>query len=528
MEHLPPWLRNVPLPPPPADDDTPEWLRGIDSLTPSPPPPSAAAPPAWLTASDPAATTSEIPDWLAELQEEVNDPLANATPMAWLGDETPESLPDRPASFGATSWLQSLTGSPASEAQPVEPPTTSSRVRKPIGPTDWLRSIGHEEESEPPQATVKPEPEPVDPAAGVPDWLRELSEEEITEAFATSSSEPSVSSEQAPAATTAESALESWLQELDAIAPTVAATPSDWATGIAANDETVLATNLPEWMSSDQPRADQAGQADLPAWLQNVAGDEPSAASGSVRLDLPTWLLDDKLIEPPSTTTPPVAPDAPTMLADSNFALRGSDVPEVSVPDWLIANDEPTEQPQASEAEPIPDWLLEAEQQLQSAKSVVEPPASTEPTAIGDIPTWLREADASDLSAWETSTSDQELMTGLREEAPASSDVPAWSREEAPASGEAPAWLQEAEAPSSDVPAWLREEAPASGEAPAWLQEAEAPSSDVPAWLREEAPASGEAPAWLQEAEAPSSDVPAWSREEAPASSDVPAWLREE
>ncbi len=76
MEHLPPWLRNVPLPPPPTDaDETPDWLRGIDSFT--PPPSTAAHTPDWLTESAEQAEAASIPDWLAELQAEC--------PIHWPG-----------------------------------------------------------------------------------------------------------------------------------------------------------------------------------------------------------------------------------------------------------------------------------------------------------------------------------------------------------------------------------------------------------------------------------------------------------
>ncbi|MDW8404830.1 MAG: hypothetical protein RMK72_11600, partial [Chloroflexus sp.] len=313
MEHLPPWLRNVPLPPPPDEfDETPAWLRGIDRL--APPPAPAEASPDWLTALEPAAEAAEVPDWLAELQAEVSDPLAGAEPAAWLADATPEPPTERPSTFGATGWLQSLSSEPTPAAEPpVEPPpTTSSRIRMPVGPTDWLRSIGHEEAVEPAAAEPSPEPPPVDPDAGVPEWLRDLSDEEITQAFASAPPDPSLLPSE-PAALQSEPALDAWLNELAEIAPP--ANSPDWIANVAANDETVVATNVSEWLAPDRSSGSNVQEPDLPAWLQNVAGDEPPAAPGSVRLDLPSWLLDEDFIASPTTTTPPIAPDAPTLLA---------------------------------------------------------------------------------------------------------------------------------------------------------------------------------------------------------------------
>lgn len=341
MEHLPPWLRNVPLPPAPDEDDsTPAWLRGIDSLTP-PPPPAAAAPPDWLTADEPTAEATSVPDWLAELQAEVSDPLADAQSAAWLRDAD--------------------SGSSGEAVPPVEPPlTTSSRLRMPIGPTDLLRSIGYEEALEPTsEPPLEPEaPVDADVDTGVPDWLRELSDEEITEAFATTPSEPSLSTSEPAAAvdSVSEPALDDWLKELDRIVPETSST--DWSAGVAPGDETVFSPDAPAWLDSDQSAAGGASAFDLPPWLQNVAGDEPPVVAGSVRLDLPTWLLDDNIIaSDPSTTTPPVAPDAPTLLADSNAVS-----PDTGAVDRGNASWSPDEG--VADAEDVPTWLLEAERQV--------------------------------------------------------------------------------------------------------------------------------------------------------------------
>ena len=583
MEHLPPWLRNVPLPPPPTDaDETPDWLRGIDSFT--PPPSTAAHTPDWLTESAEQAEAASIPDWLAELQAEVSDPLAGSgTPPPWISDVKPEPTAERPSAFGTADWLQGLESrSPAESSLSSEPPpTTTSRLRMPVGPTDWLRSMGHEEEVESAAQEPAAEEAYLDLDSGVPDWLRELSEEEITQALATTTPEPSLNV--AEAETPSEPEMADWLSELDRLATDTKSSAPDWLPEGTANDETILATNEPEWLTPDQPLPPTPSALDLPPWLQNIAGDEPPAAPGSVRLDLPSWLLEEDV-----PSSPTVAPDAPTLLADSNVMLPPSGAVDQDIPGWLkteppasvpessadiptwLRELESTEQAEqgATESE-APAWLQEAEASTTEAPDwlrAAEPPTSDVPDWLQeaeapatDVPDWLQEAEApvTDVPAWlqeqQAEAPATDVPDWLRAAEPQTSDVPAWLQEqpaEAPAT-DVPAWLRAAEAPAADVPAWLQEAEPATAEAPDWLQAAEPPTSDVPDWLREETgapsatsatdvpawlreaePATAEAPDWLQAAEPPASDVPDWLREEtgapsATSATDVPAWLRE-
>ncbi len=452
MEHLPPWLRNVPLPPPPTDaDDTPDWLRGIDSFT--PPPSTAARTPDWLTEPAEQTEAASIPDWLAELQAEVTDPLAESGAQTpWIGDVKPEPTAERPSAFGTADWLQGSDDEP--------PPTTSSRLRMPVGPTDWLRSMGHEDEGESAAQEPAAEAANLDLDSGVPDWLRELSEEEITQALATTTPEPS--STVTAANTPSEPEPADWLSELDRLSSDTKAPTRDWLQEGTANDETILATNVPEWLTPDQPLTPETSAPDLPPWLQNIAGDEPPAAPGSVRLDLPSWLLEED-----SPQLPTVAPDAPTLLADSNVMFPQSGAVDQDIPAWLKT----------------------------------EPPASV-PEASADIPTWLRELESTEQA----------------EQQATESEAPAWLQEAEASTTEAPDWLRAAEPPTSDVPDWLREETGAPSATSA---------TDVPAWLREAEPATAEAPDWLQAAEPPAADVPAWLQAAEPPAADVPTWLQE-
>lgn len=460
MEHLPPWLRNVPLPPPPTDaDETPDWLRGIDSFT--PPPSTAAHTPDWLTESAEQAEAASIPDWLAELQAEVSDPLAGSgTPPPWISDVKPEPTAERPSAFGTADWLQGLESrSPAESSLSSEPPpTTTSRLRMPVGPTDWLRSMGHEEEVESAAQEPAAEEAYLDLDSGVPDWLRELSEEEITQALATTTPEPSLNV--AEAETPSEPEMADWLSELDRLATDTKSPAPDWLPEGTANDETILATNEPEWLTLDQPLPPTPSALDLPPWLQNIAGDEPPAAPGSVRLDLPSWLLEEDV-----PSSPTVAPDASTLLADSNVMLPPSGAVDQDIPGWLKT----------------------------------EPPASV-PESSADIPTWLRELESTEQA----------------EQGATESEAPAWIQEtEAPAA-EAPDWLQEAEPPTSDVPAWLQEPSSSTVDTPDWLV-TDAATEAVP-WLEAASAQSGSV------TEPP--PTTSSTSDEFLSGADLPPWLR--
>ncbi len=516
MEHLPPWLRNVPLPPPPTDaDDTPDWLRGIDSFT--PPPSTAARTPDWLTEPAEQTEAASIPDWLAELQAEVTDPLAESGAQTpWIGDVKPEPTAERPSAFGTADWLQGSDDEP--------PPTTSSRLRMPVGPTDWLRSMGHEEEGESAAQEPAAEAANLDLDSGVPDWLRELSEEEITQALATTTPEPS--STVTAANTPSEPEPADWLSELDRLSSDTKAPTRDWLQEGTANDETILATNVPEWLTPDQPLTPETSAPDLPPWLQNIAGDEPPAAPGSVRLDLPSWLLEED-----SPQLPTVAPDAPTLLADSNVMFPQSGAVDQDIPTWL-KTEPPASVPEASAD--IPTWLRELESTEQAEQQATESGApawlqEAEP-ATAEAPDWLQAAEppTSDVPAWlqEAEPATTEAPDWLRAAEPPTSDVPAWLQEAEPATTEAPDWLRAAEPPTSDVPAWLQEAEPATAEAPDWLRAAEPPTSDVPDWLQEAEPATADAPDWLQSVEPPTGDVPAWLQEAEPATAEAPGWLQ--
>jgi len=538
MEHLPPWLRNVPLPPRPASaagapatwlhdaDDAapqvdagaglPDWLRDLQSevedTPPVPPRPPAPAP---REAAHSEAASDDVPDWLRDLEAE--PPLPPATPT------------DRPTPFGATSWLSALgqddapppAGEPSAEP-PVEPPTTTSRIRMPVGATDWLRSIGQEPDVEEELARAERErsPAPDEDKAEIPDWLRDVSAEELA-AEADSSPEAM----QAPGSAAGDPPGQAGRRgaEIDAalLDETVAASDDvpDWLRDIVPADEMPGAARRPAgppaWLDGDE----SAGDLDGPEWLRQFTGDAPSAPppGGQSSDAVPDWLraADD----PP----PGRAPEA------------GRDEP----PSWLRGADEPPAAPPALDADDAPAWLRGADEPLAARGAPVdEPPAARGAPAGGDdVPSWLREAD--EPSAARGVPIDE--PPAARGAPAGGDDVPSWLREadEPPAARGAPAG-------GDDVPSWLREDdvapsgRPPEGARPPAEPAPAADADDVPAWLRElepgakpaPTPSPSVAPTWLHEdfeEAAPAAPAPLNEPEEPAQPSrppaDLPPWL---
>ncbi|NTW03678.1 MAG: hypothetical protein HGA19_20790, partial [Oscillochloris sp.] len=313
MEHLPPWLRNVPLPPRPtkgghASDDTPDWLREAAESA----PPASSTPPPSRSAVD---IDNDTPDWLRELQSEIGatptgDTNLPVAPAHDTSDNTPDwmrdiaaSEPARPASAsGATGWLNSLSADDETAEEPEQetPPTTTSRIKMPVGATDWLRSIGQEIDSEEQPGRSSPPSEMIDDKSGVPDWLRDVSPDDIARA--------------------AEAEVESQIPEFS---PQKAFDPlaSNWLTddpGLTSDASTVGA----DWVNSGGQA--EAGNADIPAWLRDVSDlDSPDDRDPPRDPDsLPDWLRTSDSPEPPA---PPADVDVPDWL-------RGAEAPQPPAP----------------------------------------------------------------------------------------------------------------------------------------------------------------------------------------------------
>ena len=494
MEHLPLWLRNLPLPARPASSadssagsEMPDWLRELQSEVDA----SSELP------FDTRAAAG-APDWLANLEGDASTANQAAPPAS-------SEPPARPQPFGATSWLASLG---TSEAPPAgrdapEPPkaqdadqqtSTTSRVRMPVGATDWLRSIGQD-----PDRKSEPISEPLSASeeSGVPEWLRDLSADEVARAVEADlpDSQPRFDP-QAPG----------WLAD-DGRMPDASTVSANWARREAPAD--TASDDVPEWLrdvaereGAEQPQREESGRQPERESLTDLAGGA----------EVPAWLRD--LGEPPEAEPPASARDA--------------------APDWLSAADEQPASPwdaPAAQDEEVPSWLREAEQS--------PPPQAPAPRAAREddaMPAWLREAEQSPPAP---TTGEPEAPTWLRDAiverqgaasvpTPPASDVPAWLMEEAapPPSAALPPAPPPQQRPASDLPAWLAAEAPA-GE----LRQPSAPTSGdagLPSWLRGVADEPPAAPPTAR-AEPPWRPSPVAEEGESNSflkGAELPSWLR--
>ncbi|WP_129672259.1 hypothetical protein [Candidatus Chloroploca sp. Khr17] len=571
-----------------------------------------------------------MPTWLRELKAEVAEDETTRTAIpeadAWLSDFAD------PQAAQAT-----LSADVAADQNPFDDQVQAQKsgVKLPSGATEWLVSMG-QDLAEPDETSAAP---PTDEDAlaneGIPDWLRDLTEEEVARAIEAEVSDPSfeathfrseepsldvlpppsgqpvaraaprkplpdwllppepelpesdprperkASAEAANLAASAE--IPAWLRDIAEESPSTPATPVDevpgWLQEADAGNlpdssaelfEQTGTDDVPDWLRDDAPSAPpatpKAEVGDLPDWLIS----EPAQESAT-NLDVPTWLRGDEAGQGSVESSTEV--DVPTWLRgdEANAPAVDDHATDLAVPDWL-RNDQqtPDDEPDA-EAEVMPDWLQDLERT--PLASSLDP---------GDVPTWLREAEA-------RAESDEVNVENLSDaDAQATvSDVPTWLREthkpvdettdtdweagsvaQVEQPGEASAWLGDASAgagqpeaiqPPEDVEAWLSDEDVPPVEAPAWLSKAETSSADdqVPEWLREDlaettradsahtddvlawlqdepATPAAATPDWLSEPDDASEEIPAWLRQEAPAAevkpptdADIPTWLRE-
>ena len=534
--NLPSWLRDVPLPPRPREDNA------------APPPPPAPQPgdalPAWLRerpaeeaaaidapkAPGTPAPTEELPAWLRELGDE---PAASSTTAPPPGDQA--AIPPAIAANELPAWLR--------DAAPAAPAANTDTSLP-----GWLRDTGDSEASAP----ALPEANDVEPTE-LPDWLREVQER------TPAPGEPLATSASAPADTSSEATIPGLLADVSDNAAPPAPPP-------AAEEAT-----LPSWLRNDvAPRETTpnepvpppaAEEATLPGWLHSDSAPEvmpsvPGPAPDAEEDALPSWLREDGVSVAPEFTEnlAPFSFDDPGSASSpspASWLANDLGTAEESMPTWLSSS--ATEDRSEPAPADTPSWVhdrADSEQPPQppveggadeqaSLGSPVEPSvAAPEPLPDNDIPDWLRAASttlpppAGDVPAWlqDTSAPPDAPM-------PPAGDVPAWLQDTSappdaptPPAGDVPAWLQDTsappDAPANDVPAWLQ---PTSSAAPPETAAAVPPADEpLPDWLRDTAatapspPAADDLPAWLQ---APAPPVPLAPQ---PAADELPPWLRDD
>ncbi|MCS6880475.1 MAG: hypothetical protein NZU74_04010 [Chloroflexaceae bacterium] len=516
MEHLPPWLRNLPLPSPPTsrdqpgspaeDEGVPEWLHDLRREV----------------REEAGTGPAETPEWLRDLRREVREEAETgpAETPEWLRDLDQPAPPVEPSPrtppLGATSWLSSLgsdePAAPQEAPPPADQPTTSSRIKMPEGVTDWLRSIGDDPDA-PSEPVSGPVSEPLDPS-GLPDWLRELHVDELDRAVE-GESPPPLEREQTGALPTEKPSADVSTVPAQQRPSSPLAQPSeplpeepDWLREFVTPEEQKVAPTL-------EAQADLAAEAEVPTWLREITDAsrdalqaENPAAAPMADQELPAWLRE--VAQTSDTSAPAEGQELPAWLREAEPARPPASGDEL--PTWLREAAETAERPPVAEGrEEIPAWLQDA----------AEPPSQP---AGQKVPAWLREA--AETAETPPAVEGQEI----------------------------PAWLQDAVEPPpqpavQEVPPWLYE-TPAA-QTPA-TEEPSVPGDDVPPWLlaaesADQVPAATggaklDLPAWLHDAPAEPAPSPVASAPESPGrvepgveegdsggflrGAELPGWLR--
>lgn len=540
MEHLPPWLRDLPLPacPPSRQRSRAEGASAPQKEAVEQQESPAAAPFMFSPEAAPDTTPigaisggeTAIPDWLRDLQGEL--------------DETAADLPAVSRRAPASARL-------------------SQSLKKPTGATDLLRSMGLEEAKasfEPlkasPTASMeagssKPQKEelPIDNSL---DWLHDVTPEELERDIQQIEDLPSgparspvrqphldshsldfLGADIGPPTGTGQ-LIPSWLSDESEPGPPAEELfdkPS-WLQASSApakevpSSKSPSTSDFPSWLQSTpkaaKPKAASSSTttSDVPSWLRIAPEEidsktgvslsntisEPTIQEPEIKADLPSWLQGREEKVPPATfltpgpvsqlpsTEGPFEVEMPSWLqaepAKSSDSLSASPLTTSDVPSWLQVEEEAPALPSSSEAlqksltisEGVPSWL-----QNQPEEPVSSPPRFTglnKAMVSTGIPDWLQEEPAREAQAnpLQPSTVSDDLPNWLQSEPPdssASESQVAKSSRSASSSGTPPASI------GTDLPPWLAEESPAlagdaaAGDArlPSWLRGAENPPS---------------------------------------------------
>lgn len=382
----------------------------------------------------------------------------------------------------------------------------------------------------------------------LPDWLLELTEQSLGKSAETADMAEPAPADQFP----------DWLSSLaDTTVPGVDKTPDIFAEGESTAASAPALSELPDWLTdltgavsaAEEPAPVKGDSGAAPDWLAGLLAEEaepfeaqtePATEEEPLLEALPDWLSAVAPEEPAAGTSEDIytmAPPASTWEA-ATPVLDIAAQPAAELPDWLLANAEPTSPGEAPAPQPVPQWLL---------KNVEEPMPGQETASAGQLPAWLMQGvepgavaavPRAAVPSYPEPAKVQERARPMTEAAPA--PIPVVKPETpAPAASE-PDWLRglyeeeiepqatgSAEGPAPEV-------APAAGE-PDWLlgilgEEGE--TRTVAAFEETVAEAAPEAatPDWLlgiygDEEVQPQAAVLTTEPQETAAEKGVPDWL---
>ncbi len=490
-DDLPEWLKGTSQPSaePVQMDETASWLSGLGSAaTPAAEPAQPDSASGWLNELDnkqPAAESTEVPDWLNGLEEK---PSAESADLPdWLGgtedkqtaepadlpdwlngletqEQTPVQAQPSAESLGSTvqeqddavAWLESLAAKHG--AKPEE--LVSDPNKRSEKPPEWVsqaQTLGQETPaSQPPAASVESLGSTAQEQDDAVAWLESLAAkhgakpEELV-------SDPSKRSEKPPewvaqAQSIGESqpeqkpevvqnALdigEQFFAEFESAsaAPTEKDETKAWLESLDREEEENkfgISNEIPDWLGEPKPEA-ELERGEIPEWLSD--SQPPQDAGGqfeftkpespSHEADLPDWLGDTETGTAPQTIS------------------AGQDMSESDLANWLNSLDDEPGLP--FESMPTPDSILFESQRPETKSKAAEPKPKS------DLPDWLSGVDSEAAEAdeeWKESTVKQteDLPSWLEEtdeemESTSDDDTPPWRHRE----------LWEADEPQAPMP----------------------------------------------------------------------------
>lgn len=428
-EELPQWLKDI-QPEKAGDTSTPESMPAFTEA-------DLDAELAEMgeelpTSSEPSleAEPAVLPDWLAELEAEVEAEIPFAAELPGSTSETlrepfeaesaaPIEEPSEAKPAVLPDWLSELEEEalPGEKEHPelleafTEPqPAAELAGAEPGELPDWLRDIesaqSQEETAQPDavEASIEPQSElelPEAEAAELPDWLRDIEAEPAPEAL--SHAEPlEISPEPISEAIPAE--LPDWLQVLEAETAPEDLTHLEPAEAMPVEDAEAELTTLPDWLTEEA--GEPAALAELPAWPEEpeiIEGDTRPSTGKLRQLQEELMPPAGDLLTPEETLPEPEPAELPDWLAEMTEEARldeeiapqaqleegfapALEIPEEqteALPGWLEEvpptaivpehEEEPIEIPAAFEEEPTaPEFTPQVEAQVEAIEAPVE------------------------------------------------------------------------------------------------------------------------------------------------------------
>ena len=436
---------------PEDETDSADWMARLDNQPQetAPSTPEAAKAPTFDSQSGieslpGPATVDNTPDWLKSMQSIEADAQAPAS-----GQSTFETSAGSASGNETPGWLQSLQ---SAQAEPQEPPSPEqaptfgrSAFETPLGSAvgdetpDWLQSLqsAQSEPQEPPSPEQAPTfgrsafETPLGPAMGdeTPDWLQSLQ---------STPSEP----QETPAAPPGGEGLPEWLAGL----PGLSSESSESSSGTL--ESAALPESTPDWLDqldqdtgTAEPAQPAAGSEPVPDWLSSF-GSAPGTPTSSAGENVPEWLTNLEAKSGPESGTPvpsfnnepeaagPAPEGKPDWLkqlqADTQAAQdveqhkddfgvvsRPPDAPKKTgaLPNWLtriepaeqttnnapaligdMIENLPNEQGDTAYSMESPDWLskLNPEQAAEKAADKNEDQAGSQDIEAADLPSWVQ------------------------------------------------------------------------------------------------------------------------------------------